>query len=148
MPHCIFDEWLKQQARDQSLQCHRQEIHFHDQAVLKSDSLNVEIEVDQLDFAVERNLLRFPSRQSLAQELTEVGQHRVSFFDSMLPHQDDDCVERVEEEMRVKLHLQRAQLCLGELTFELSGAQLELRRLSSPLHELAVVADAVLNADD
>src|ERR1700722_17199722 len=107
MPHCIFDERLKQQARDQSLQRHRREIHFHKQAVLKSDSLNVEIEGDQLDFAVQRNLLRFPSRQSLAQEFTEVGQHRVSFFGSVLPHQDDDCVERVEEEMRVKLQLQR-----------------------------------------
>jgi len=45
----------------------------------------------------------------------------------MLPHQDDDCVERVEKEMGMELHLECVKVCLGELTFELSGTQFQVR---------------------
>ena len=65
----------------------------------------------------------------------------------MLPHQHNDCIERVEKKMRVELHLERAQPCLCELTFKLSGVQLELRRQALAFHELVIVANAVLNAD-
>lgn len=87
------------------------------------------------------------ARQGLAQEFAEVGQHPIRFVHSMLPHQHNDCIERVEKKMRVELHLERAQPCLCELTFKLSGVQLELRRQALAFHELAIVANAVLNAD-
>jgi len=66
----------------------------------------------------------------------------------MLTHQNHDCVERVEQKMGMQLHLQCAQVCLCELTFEQRRAQLELRRQSFTFEELAIVAYAVLNADN
>src|SRR3984885_13763117 len=127
MPDCIFHQRLKQQARDQSIQRRWRETHFDGQSVLESDPLDVEIEVDQLPLAPQRNLLRLPSVQSLAQEFAEVGQHLIRFPCPMLPHQNDDRVERVEKSMGMELHLERAQPRLRELIFELRCAQLELR---------------------
>ena len=58
----------------------------HTVTLAMADPLDVEIEVDQLHLAAQRNLLRFPTRQGLAQEFAEVGQHLIRFPCPMLPH--------------------------------------------------------------
>jgi hypothetical protein len=35
----------------------------------------------------------------------------------VLPHQDDDCVQGVEKEMRMQLNLERVQVSLQQLSF-------------------------------
>src|SRR5580700_1645312 len=144
----IFDQRLKQKARDESVQRCGREIRFDGQAILESDPLDVQIEMDQFYFAAQRNLLGFPSGKGLAQKFAQVGQHRIRFFYPVLTHQDDDGIERVEQEMGMKLHLERAQPRLRELIFELSRAQLELRRQSLTVQQAPVVANAVLDADN
>ena len=47
----------------------------------------------------------------------------------------------------MELHLERAQPCPRESTFELSRPQLQLRRHAFAFQKLAVIAHAVLNAD-
>lgn len=66
MPDRIFYQRLQQQAWDQSIQRRWREIHFNGQPVLESDSLDVEIKVDQLHLAPQRNFLKnsYPSTSS------------------------------------------------------------------------------------
>src|SRR5580698_1378268 len=147
MPDCIFHQRLKQQARDQSIQRRRRKPHFDGQSVLEPDPLDVEIEVDQLYLAPQRDLLCFPPGQGLAKEFAEVGQHFVRFLYPALPHQNDDRVERIEKEMRMELHLECAEPRLRQLICELCGAQLELCRQFFTFLKLTIVVHAVLNAD-
>jgi len=61
--------------------------------------LDVEIQVDQLYLTARGNLLRFPSREGLAQKFAEVRQRFIRFaypVSPQQPQQDDDCVERIE----------------------------------------------------
>ena len=55
-------------------------------------------------------------------------------------HQPGDRVQRVEQEVRVQLALQRLELRLDQPRFELRGAQLTLR-------EAPVVAPGLVDAD-
>src|SRR5580658_9059034 len=128
MPDCVLDKRLKQQAGNQSVQCRWREAHFDSQAVLKSDPLDIEIEVGQLHLTAQWNLLRFPPCQGFAQKFAKVGQHLICFLHSMLSHEYDDCVQSIEEKVGMELHLECAQLRLCELALELSCTQLELRR--------------------
>jgi hypothetical protein len=61
--------------------------------------------------------LCFPNRQGSAKEFAQVGQHLVRLVSPVLPHQDDDCVQGVEKEMRMQLNLERVQVSLQELSF-------------------------------
>src|SRR5688500_14521935 len=56
-------------------------------------------------------------------------------------HQNRDCIQRVEEKMRLQLYPQRIELCTREL-------RLELRRTNFAFSILAVVIDCVAQPDN
>src|SRR5688500_2264494 len=55
-------------------------------------------------------------------------------------HQNRDCIQRVEEKMRLQLHPQRIELCTREL-------RLELRRTNFAFSILAIVIDCMAQPD-
>src|SRR5687768_4186537 len=59
---------------------------------------------------------------------------------NVLLHQDRDGVESVEKKMRMELHLERVELCMGQLRFKLRSADFALAIL-------AIVIEALRQAD-
>ena len=86
------------------------------------------------------HLLRADAVERQAQQVAQPRQHGVGGVDVAV-HQRRDRVQRVEEEMRVQLPLQRLQPRLGE-------PGLQLRRRERALLRLAVVVERVAHADD
>ena len=90
--------------------------------------------------ACERDLLLADVLERQAQQVAQPHQRAVGGLDVAV-HQRRDRVQRVEEEVRVELLLQRLELGLDEPRLELRGAQRAVLRL-------AVVEDGVAEADD
>src|SRR5580700_1167189 len=82
------------------------------------------VEPDVFQFAVERHLLVVDIAQHRAQQVAEAAQRFLRFLPALLPHQHHDRVQRVEQEMRLKLHLERAQAGARDLRPQLRCVQL------------------------
>ena len=88
----------------------------------------------------ERDLLLAEMLQRDSQQIAQPHQHAIGRRD-VLVHQRRDRVQRVEEEVRMQLLLQRLQLRFDE-------PGLELRRAQGAVARLAVVEQRVAQADD
>ena len=71
----------------------------------------------ELELAAERHVGDVGGRERHAQQIAEPRDHDVGGFD-VLAHQRGDGVERVEQKVRMDLHLQRLHLRAGERGFE------------------------------
>ena len=83
----------------------------------------------EVDLVLERHLLRADAIERQAQQVAQLRQHLVGGVDVAV-HQRRDRVQRVEEEVRVELPLQRFELRLGEPGLQLRSRELALLRLA------------------
>ena len=84
----------------------------------KTHLLNVQILLGELQFLAERHLLSVGILHHSPQEVTQPDDHAHGRVVSFFAHQAGNGVERVEQEMRLDLPAQRAELGLRELLAE------------------------------
>ena len=114
--------------------------NVHLQAIAEARPLDLEVLVDEIELVLERHHLRADAIERQPQQVAEPRQHRVGGVDVAV-HQRRDRVERVEQEVRVQLPLQRLQLRFGQAGLQLRGGERALLRL-------AVVVEGVAHRDD
>ncbi len=136
----VFDERLQHQVGDQRIERVRLHVEHYGQTIPEPGLFDLQILREEIELLLQRDLLDADVLERDAQQIAQLGDHVVGGIDVAV-HQRRDRVERVEEEMRLQLPLQRLQLSLDEMGLELAFAQLRDPRL-------AVVAQRVTEADD
>ena len=76
--------------------------------------------LEELELLAQRHFLRARCCERQAQEVAQPGHHPVGRLDVAV-EQRGDRVQRVEEEVRLQLDLERLQLGPGELGLQLQG---------------------------
>ena len=111
-------------------------------------SLDREIQPQELQLPPQRHLLRLHVIEREAQQVAEPGDHGLGLGVFCCRIEHDDRAERVEEEVRLQLHLQRAQLRRRQLLRQLGRLHLQLECL--PFTGLGVLLRSVhgLERDD
>ena len=95
----------------------------------------VEIGLDEVELFIQRQLLDVGGLERASQQLGELCQHQFGGV-RIVPHQPRDGIQRVEEEVRMQLHLEGFDLGAGELHFELGRAKLPRLCLTVGLHDV------------
>ena len=93
------------------------------------------------ELARQRHLLRVHVGEHRAQQVAEARQRLLGLLALLLAHQHHDGVQRVEQEVRLQLRLERAEARLRHLGLELRGAQVRAQRRLRAFLESRVVAD-------
>src|SRR5947199_3061482 len=122
----VLRERLQQQRRNRSPPRLGRYIDRERHPIGKTGALDFEIPAQHGQLRVERDLLIAGVIERVAQQLAETGQHGDRFIVAFHANESADGVERVEEEVRLDLQLQRVQARVGE-------RRLELRRLQRAL---------------
>ncbi len=120
----------------------------HAQAVFEPNLLDREVEAQELQLAPQGHFLRVHVVEREAQQVSEPRHHRLGLGRLLLLDEHDDGAERVEEEVRLQLHLQRAQLRRRQLLRELGRLHFQFECL--PLADRGVPMRSVdgLERDD
>ena len=135
MAHDVFDERLKQEARDEFAQGLARCVNVGREPIGKTDVHDAEVPCQNLEFGFEPDLLRVAGPQGQAQHVAQAGKHLIRGLDVTM-HERRDAVERIEQEMVMELRLQGRQLSLRQL-------RLELRRAEVARAGAAIVFDCI-----
>src|ERR1019366_674934 len=140
MANGILHQRLQNQVRDQGRSGVRLDIHFHPQAVLEACLLDVNIFLQEGQLATERHLVDADRVERQAQQVRQLQSH-VFGGGTIVSGQGGDGIQGIEQEVRFQLNLQRLELRISQLGFQLRGLQLAL-----PI--LAVIPDRLGNQQD
>jgi hypothetical protein len=113
VPNGILDEWLEKKAWNERRANSILDVAADSETVLEAYSLNRDVAVEKSELALERDLLLTRGRQHQPQKVAQLRHH--SFGGGRIGR--DQChraVERVEQEMRIELELERVHLRLHE----------------------------------
>ena len=126
MAHRVLDDWLQHHVRHEDVGQRRRRRDAHLQPVLEADLLDRQVQPQEFQLAPQRHFLRLDVVERHAKKIAEPPDHRFGLRGLLLLDQDDDGAERVEEKVRLQLHLEGAQLCRGELPRQLGGLHPQL----------------------
>ena len=118
----------------------RLDVEADDQPIGEARLLDLEVLREEIELRLERDFLAARVLERHPQQIAEAHQGPVGGLDVAV-HQRRDRVQRVEQEVRLELLLQRRHLRFDQLRFELRRAQRAVPRL-------AVVEDRVTEAGD
>ena len=121
----VFHDRLQNHMRHRGVENFGIRGDFHPQPVLKAHLFDGTDRAADIPVRGAAELPVPPRRPERSAADRSGGQHLLGLAALLLPHQHHDGVQRVEQKMRLELHLQRAQMRLHELAFELGGAKLE-----------------------
>src|SRR5215204_1094062 len=102
---------------------------------MKAHALDLQVEGQELKLLLERDLLRAGVLQGETEEVAQSSDHAVGRV-RVAVQEGGDGVERVEEEVRMELHLEGFELRLRELRLEPRRAQLALAEASVVAEDL------------
>ena len=89
--------------------------------------LDLQVAVEKGQFLAQWDFVLVGALERQAEQIAQARNHAIGGLDVFV-HQGGDRVERIEQEMRVELHLQRLKLCLGQPLLQFRGAQLALMK--------------------
>ena len=138
--HGVFEERLQNQIRHQGIERLRRNVHLNLQSIAEARLLDLGVAFEEIDFFTQGDLLRVRALERMAQQVAKSHEHFICGF-HVLVHERGDGVERVEKEMRVKLHLQRLQSRFGQPLFQ-------FRRAQFAFVEFPIKIKCVTHADD
>src|SRR6266850_2486583 len=137
----VFDERLEDQIGYLGVERFGLGVHHRCEALPEPNLLDVEVVSQELQLLLQRDLLRTRAIEHPPQQIAQPGQHADGEGILTGANELADGVQRIEQEVRLELHLERFQARRGELGFELRGAQL-------PFPQPPVMRDAVVACDD
>ena len=114
--------------------------HADGETILEARLFDVEVLLQEVALFLQRDDGLAAAIEGDAQQIAQAADHAIGRL-GIAVHERRDRVQRVEEEVRVQLRLQRLQPRLDDLRFE-------LRRAHLPLLRLVVEGDRVADADD
>src|SRR5438034_10675387 len=147
MPDRVFYDRLQDQIRHSRVERLRINVHVHGEPVMKTHVLDLEITPEEFELLLKRHLLRPRVFKRKPQEVAEPSQHLIGRV-HVFVKQRRNRVERVEQKVRVKLHLQRLKLGLGDLQLSLRKLRLQSRDLQLLLLMTPVVVDHIADQED
>ena len=136
--HSIFDDRLQAHVRNGGVQGSVVGRNLDAQAILKANLLDGKIQPEIFQLPPERDLLRLDVFEDAAEQVAKPGKHLLGLSPALLAHQHHDGVQGIEQEMRLKLHLEGAQLRPHQLGLQFGGVHFALSKS-------AVVAEARLD---
>src|SRR5215469_1337484 len=95
----ILNQWLKRQARYIHSEKVRWHVHVNFQAIVKACLFDLQILADELEFALQGDLV-LPPFEGHAQQVAETDQQMACSIDVFL-HQDSNSVKTVEQKVRM-----------------------------------------------
>src|SRR5690242_2401876 len=95
----ILNQWLKRQTRHIDSEKVRWHVHVDFQAIVKACLFDLQILADELEFALQSDLV-LPAFEGHAQQVAEADQQMACRIDVFL-HQDSDGVKTVEQKVRM-----------------------------------------------
>src|SRR5262245_5108286 len=113
----VLDQWLQDQIWKARIEQRRPFVFYFQpdlQTVFEAHSLDVQIEPQKFQFLPEGRQLLAAVLQRQTQKVSEPRHHLIGGV-NILMKQSRDRIERIEQEVRLQLHLQRLQLSLGQL---------------------------------
>src|SRR5262249_22521677 len=135
----VFDNRLKTHVGNGCIEDRRIRLYLNLETVLKPDLFNSQVEVQVFKFAAKGHFLHAHIVEHTSQKIAQTPEGLFGFMAPLPAYQHHDGVQRVEQEMRMELRLQRAQLGLCEL-------RLEPQCLLLPFPIIAVVTLRMLNS--
>src|SRR6185436_9666418 len=96
----------------------RIDVLLEDEALAEAVALELEVAVEELELLPQRLRGTVAAREHGAQEVAEAREHALGPV-RVVAQRGRDRVQRVEEEVRRELRLQRAEACLRERALEL-----------------------------
>src|SRR3982074_2664930 len=112
----VLDERLEQKARHHCRPHSVLDVAGDRKAVLEANALDRDVPVEKSQLALERHLLLAGRREDQPEEVAQLRYHALR-GGRIGGDQSHRAVERVEEEMRVQLELQRIQLRLDQARY-------------------------------
>src|SRR5215213_11750963 len=123
----VLGQWLKQETRDEGVERVGVNVEVDRQALVEPHARDVQIALQQLELLPQCHLLHLGIHERRAQQATESRDHRVGARRVAI-YLLGDRGERVEEEVRPELRLQRVQPGGIELRLQLCSSQRLLTR--------------------
>ncbi len=100
----VLHQRLQDEIRDCGAERVRVDGEAHGQPILKACSFNFQIAFQEPQFLLQRHLLAMRLAKCVAQQIRQAHQDTVRRIDVFV-HQRGDGFERVEQEVRMQLHL-------------------------------------------
>ena len=113
VPDRVLHDRLQHQAGHGRVQHVGRDMDARGQAVTEASPLDAQVQLQQFQFAAQRDFLAVVVLQERAQQFAQAQQH-VFRRQRVLVQQGDDGVQRVEQEMRLQLRLQHLQARLRQ----------------------------------
>ena len=114
----VLDKRLEDERWHEGVQRVFLDVVANDEAIGEAGALDLEILPEELDLGLERSLLLPEAFQAETQQVAQADERAVGGI-NVAVHQGRDRVERVEEEVRVQLLLERLQLRGHQARFQL-----------------------------
>ncbi len=127
MPHGILDNWLKDQIGNAHVQYAGVDSDIGGQAILETNTLDLEVSVQEFDFLLQCHFLCAGIFERQSQEIAQASNHGARGI-YILIQKGRNRVQSVEKKVRMQLHLQCFQLRLRELGPKLRAIQLALSK--------------------
>jgi hypothetical protein len=86
--------------------CIGRDVEIETEPISETDMFDGKVSLDELQLLVQRQFLRARRFQREAEKLTQRSQHLVGALRVGM-HERGNCIEGVEEKMRLKLHFER-----------------------------------------
>jgi hypothetical protein len=145
--HGVLRQRLEHQAGHQRREAFGRDVILDLQPVLEADALDLEVAADEIQFALERVHRLLAVLQRAAQELAEAGDDVLGLAGAVVADEAGDGVERVEQEVRVQLHLQRVEAGAHEAGLEPGVGHAQFARQQLPGPPLAVEPNRIEGED-
>lgn len=136
----VFDEWLEDECGNHGVEHRGIDGMLDVKSIAKAPLFNGKVTTQKIDFATQGNFLFVGGVESSSQQFTEVSEHVVCGV-GVGVNEGGDGVERVEEEMRIELHLECGEPGLREAGLSGEGAALALSRALRPYKCLTCAED-------
>ena len=116
----VLDERLQQEVGQQRIERLGLDVEPHDQSIGESRLLDLEVLREEIELRLQRAFVLAEVLERHAQQIAEAHQRAIGGVDVAV-HQRRNGVQRVEQEVRLQLMLERRHLRFDELGFELRG---------------------------
>ena len=136
----VFDERLEHKVGHQRVERVRLHVEHNGQTIPEARLFDLQVLREEIELLLQRHFLHADVLQRHAQQVAQLRDHVVGGIDVAV-HQRRDRVERVEQEVRLQLPLQRLELRFDQMRFELAFAQRAIARF-------AVIPQRVAETDD
>ena len=114
----VLDERLQDQPRHFGVERLGIDLELDRQAILEARLLDLEVLLQELQLLLQRDAGRAGAIERQAQQIAQAADHAIGGV-GIRVHERRDRVQRVEQEMRLQLGLERAQPRLDQTRFEL-----------------------------